>query len=224
MRRIWVMPCSSVRTIAQYSQRQQGGEQQPEESPRRTLFSITDSSTFNPLQQHIPKTLSSKSWTKALNLSHKSHQSSVLAGRGRERQRERGQGLSSTSFSLHSPCGWAHQLPFRNTMFFVPCVQELMQLLCISFTLVFLCRPFFAFITSALPPCLLPSFSSARSHWLCISPFSERGCQTWLCLGVFTLPPLPPFPTALSFHKEEEGIFLLVLLSAFPLLFLFCHC
>lgn len=114
-------------------------------------------------------------------------------------------------FSSHSPCVWAHQLPFTKTMFFVPCGQELMQPLCIFITLFCLRRSFC--IYSLCPPSLLPLFlfcsvalALYRSFLLSASK-DVRHSSVWLCLpspsASFLLPPFLLSP----FTEEEEGFF-----------------
>lgn len=72
--------------------------------------------------------------------------------------------------------------------------------------------PFLHSFSCPLPPSPSPLFSSAWPNWLCITPSFvrwERGCQTWLCLGVFTLPlsliPPPCFPYSSLLSQGGRG-------------------
>lgn len=104
--------------------------------------------------------------------------------------------------SLHSPCVRAHQLPLTNTMFFIPCGQELMQPLYITVTLfLFFC------IYSLWPPFSSPSilFSLTLFQSFFLSGSKDvRHSSVW-----FVLPSpsasllLPPF--LLSSFTEKEG-------------------
>lgn len=182
---IWVMLCFSVRTIAQTGSDSREGSspvsRRPEASPRRTLCSIRNNSTFKASHQHTPKKQSSKSYPEACL----SYLGSVLAG-SRESEGERvlsnSRDWSLPGFSLHSPCAWAHQLPFTNTMFFVPCRRELMQLLCI-FLAFFLCRSFLHSPPSLLLLFLFCSDALAlyQSFLLSVSVDVRHG-SVWVCL------------------------------------------
>lgn len=105
-------------------------------------------------------------------------------------------------------------------MFFVLSGQELMQLLCIFFTLFSQSAFLHLFPLPSLPPSplsLLLGRTGFESVLLSVREDIRHSC-VWVCLPS-PLSLIPPLPTALSFHKEE-GDFLL--LSPFPLLFLYC--
>lgn len=178
----------------------------------------------NPLQQHIPKTQSSKSQSKALNPSPKSYQGSVLAGREWQIKGERigaqqHQRVKSAWFLIALALCLSSPAPIHEHNVFCSLRTRT------DAALVHLFHPFFsaglfAFIPSALPPSF-PSFSSARTHWLCIRPsfFQWARMPDMALSGCVYPPPSPSFPHCSLLSQGGGGRFSP---SPFPLLFVYC--